>query len=167
MEQLSPGAETTSPGPRVQCSETREATAVKPMLRKATQQQRQSTDKLYTHRSVDTATLEGQALLICISYYLPEHQRWVKKQLLVLRCLYGDLLQVAYSVFDNRDMVEKAEPPREIHKGLMIIAALSLRPAEEVSLCRPSCMVDLRPTEYPDQPRMPCVDRRALEERLQ
>lgn len=57
---------------------------------------------------------------------------------------------------------------REIHKGLMMIAALSTQRPERGGqpLQAKLAMVDLKAHRYPDQPRMPCVDRRALEERL-
>ena len=69
---------------------------------------------------MDPFSLEGQALsaMHFIAHPATDIRSEIQKATASPQMPMSDLLQVAYSVFDNRDMVKMAEHSREIHKGL-------------------------------------------------
>ena len=120
MEQLSLRADTTEAqalepvlwNKRSHCSE-------KPMLRKAHKQQRQSIDKIYTQECGSLLPRgTGPFGYAFHSPHATDIRSEIQKATASPQTPMSDLLQVAYSVFDNRDMVKMAEHSREIHKGL-------------------------------------------------
>ena len=77
---------------------------------------------IYRYRIVDPFSLEGQALLAMhfIAHPATDIRSEIQKATAGPQTPMSHLLQVACSVLDNRDMVEKRSlnAPRETHKGL-------------------------------------------------
>ena len=83
---------------------------------------------IYIYRTVDTFSLKGQALLAMrfIAHPATGIRSEIQKATASPQTPLSDLLQVAYSVFDNRDMVEKAEhSQRNTQSAEMMVVALS------------------------------------------
>ena len=77
---------------------------------------------------MDTFSLKGQALLAMrfIAHPATGIRSEIQKATASPQTPLSDLLQVAYSVFDNRDMVEKAEhSQRNTQRAEMMVVALS------------------------------------------
>ena len=83
---------------------------------------------------MDPFSLEGQALsaMHFIAHPATDIRSEIQKATASPQTPMSDLLQVAYSVFDNRDMVGKAELfQRNTQRAEMMIVALSTqRPTE-------------------------------------
>ena len=103
------------------------------MLRKAHKQQRQSIDKIYTQGCGSLLPRgTGPFGYAFHSPHATDIRSEIQKATASPQTPMSDLLQVAYSVFDNRDMVGKAELfQRNTQRAEMMIVALSTqRPAE-------------------------------------
>ena len=83
---------------------------------------------------MDTFSLKGQALLAMrfIAHPATGIRSEIQKATASPQTPLSDLLQVAYSVFDNRDMVEKAEhSQRNTQRAEMMVVALSTQRSPE------------------------------------
>ena len=111
------------------------------MLRKAHKQQRQSIDKIYTQECGSLLPRgTGPFGYAFHSPHATDIRSEIQKATASPQMPMSDLLQVAYSVFDNRDMVEKAElSQRNTQRADDDCSFVHSETSRgEVSLCRPS-----------------------------